>query len=254
MLPKLIRSISTTIEEGIMSSFTSVAFRRETLVKKTPIEGITLRLQHAAKRIMDVTVAMILFLMSIPLFIVISVAIKVMSGGPILFSQQRIGHQGKRFTIFKFSTMHADNSDEEHKEYVKELLEEGNENGQNGEVISKYIEYVDSRTTKVGRILRATSLDELPQLINILKGDMSLVGPRPHPVYEVGEYKKWYRRRLTVKPGLTGWSKINLRLSLKNYEESILYDLWYVDNWSLWLDMRILLMTVPFVLMSREAR
>ena len=90
-------------------------------------------------------------------------------------------------------------------------------------------------------------------LFNIFLGEMSFVGPRPHPVYEVEEYKEWYKRRLNVKPGLTGWSKLNLRLTPKNYEEAILYDLWYVDHWSLGLDIRIILLTIPFVLLMKDA-
>jgi lipopolysaccharide/colanic/teichoic acid biosynthesis glycosyltransferase len=96
-------------------------------------------------------------------------------------------------------------------------------------------------------------MDELPQLFNIFLGHMSFVGPRPHPDYEVCEYKEWYNRRLEVKPGLTGWSKLNLRLTPQNYEESIMYDIWYVDHWSLWMDMKIIMKTIPFVLSMEDA-
>jgi lipopolysaccharide/colanic/teichoic acid biosynthesis glycosyltransferase len=148
--------------------------------------------------------------------------------------------------------MHSQNSENEHRQYVESLLDQ-NDQKNNEELLEKYVEYLDRRITKVGRFLRASSLDELPQLFNILMGDMSLVGPRPHPAYEVNSYKKWYRRRLNVKPGLTGWSKLNLRFTPENYEEAVLYDLWYVDNWSIGLDFRILLMTIPFVLSMKDA-
>ena len=139
------------------------------------------------------------------------------------------------------------------RQYIQYLLKEGVRAENRVELLAEYINYVDEKTTPIGRFLRATSLDEIPQLINIILGDMSIVGPRPHPVYEVNEYKEWYKRRLTVKPGLTGWSKLNLRCTPKNYEEAVLYDLWYVDNWNLVLDLRIILQTVPFVILNREA-
>ena len=144
-------------------------------------------------------------------------------------------------------------NEQEHKDYVKYLLKEGTDAPSQGELVANYINHVEGRTTRLGRFLRASSLDELPQLINILVGEMSMVGPRPHPVYEVNEYKSWYKRRLDVKPGLTGWSKLNLRLTPNNYEEAILYDLWYVDNWTIGLDLRIILLTVPFIIFNRDA-
>ena len=253
-MPKFIRSLSSTIDEGIMSSFGDVVFRKETVLEKDRTDPLTTRIQRVIKRGMDIFFSIVLLVVSLPLFILISATIKIFTGGAVFFRQERVGFRGKTFTIWKFSTMRPDHSEDDHRAYIRELLDEGNESGENVQLISKYIDYVDSRTTKIGRFLRATSLDELPQLFNILKGNMSLVGPRPHPVYEVDEYKEWYRRRLSVKPGLTGWSKINLRLTPKNYEESILYDLWYVDNWNVWLDVRIVLMTVPFILSSKEAR
>jgi len=191
--------------------------------------------------------------MSFPIFIVVAIAVKLTSKGPVFFTQERIGYKNKKFFIYKFRTMRAETSKDDHKEYIKYLLKEGSQNSDEANLLIKHIAYIESRTTKVGAFLRATSLDELPQLLNIIKGDMSLVGPRPHPVYEVSEYKNWYYRRLEVKPGLTGWSKLNLRCTPKYYEEAILYDLWYVDHWTLWLDMLIMILTVPFVLSMKEA-
>ncbi|MBN1551064.1 sugar transferase [bacterium] len=200
----------------------------------------------------DILCASIFILISLPTLVLIALSIKLSSKGPVFFTQERIGLNGKKFKIYKFRTMRPESSQEEHQEYIQNLLKE-DYNVENDKVLKDYFEYIDNRTTPVGKFLRATSLDELPQLFNIFSGKMSLVGPRPHPVYEVEEYKQWYRRRLCVKPGLTGWSKLNLRLTPKNYEESILYDLWYVDNWSVLLDLQIILMTVPFVLSMKDA-
>ena len=150
--------------------------------------------------------------------------------------------------------MKEEDQESEHKEYIQYLLNEENENGERTDILHKYVLFLDGRITRVGRFLRLTSLDELPQLINIFAGNMSFVGPRPHPIYEVEEYKEWYHRRLDVKPGLTGWSKLNLRCTPKNYEESILYDLWYVDNQSILLDLRIIIKTIPFVLSMKDAQ
>jgi lipopolysaccharide/colanic/teichoic acid biosynthesis glycosyltransferase len=202
---------------------------------------------------MDLSIALIFLLISFPVIFVIGVMIKLTSKGPVFFKQERIGYQKKGFKIWKFRTMKQESSEDEHQKYIQYLLKEGCQVEKNTDRIEKYVEYLDSRTTKIGRILRATSLDELPQLFNVIAGNMSLVGPRPHPVYEVKEYKEWYKRRLSVKPGLTGWSKLNLRCTPKNYEEAILYDLWYVDHWNISLDFRILVLTIPFVIFSKDA-
>jgi lipopolysaccharide/colanic/teichoic acid biosynthesis glycosyltransferase len=181
----------------------------------------------------------------------IAVMIKVTSKGPIFFTQERIGHHGKIFKIFKFRTMHHSNDNEQnHKNLIKKILTDNNSTSNHNE---HYLAHVNQRITWIGKFLRTSSLDELPQLFNILIGHMSLIGPRPHPVYEVQEYKEWYKRRLHVKPGLTGWSKLNLRLSPENYEESILYDLWYVDNWSIITDLKIIFMTIPFIIFNKAS-
>jgi lipopolysaccharide/colanic/teichoic acid biosynthesis glycosyltransferase len=204
------------------------------------------------KRTIDFIASCILIVMSAPIFLIITILIKISSKGPVFFRQERVGYQGKIFNIWKFRTMRQENSESEHRDIIQGLLQK-EEHIDGTDLLTQYITYIDSRTTKIGRFLRATSLDELPQLFNIFTGDMSLVGPRPHPLYEVEEYKKWYHRRLAVKPGLTGWSKLNLRCTPQNYEEAILYDLWYVDHWNLILDLRILFMTIPFVLMMKDA-
>ena len=159
-----------------------------------------------------------------PVLVGIGVAVKLESKGPALFTQTRSGKGGEPFTIYKFRTM-----------------AEGSEKG---DVI---VAVGDSRVTKVGSALRATSLDELPQLLNILKGEMSVVGPRPTLPYQVEQYDDFQRRRLEALPGVTGWAQIHGRNSLP-WPRRIELDVWYVDHWSILLDLRILLRTIPVVL------
>ena len=237
-----------------MASLGDVALEKDTLIEDNLRDNLTVAWKYAAKRCIDVFMSSILLCMSLPLFLVVAIFIKVTSGGSAFFRQNRVGHRGKIFNIWKFSTMRQNCSEGEHKKYIRYLLNGSNHTEDKSGLLMEYFAYVDERTTKIGKHLRSMSLDELPQLINIFLGEMSLVGPRPHPVYEVDEYKEWYRRRMDVKPGLTGWSKINLRCTPKDYEESILYDLWYVDHWSLSLDIRIMLGTVPHVLQRNDAR
>jgi lipopolysaccharide/colanic/teichoic acid biosynthesis glycosyltransferase len=253
MIPESYRSKSSSIEEGIVASFGDVILSKEGLVDRNLVVKLLCLWRTAMKRIVDITGASVILLISLPLFIFIGVAVKVLSKGPVFFRQDRVGYKGKVFKIWKFRTMSFKNYETDHRQYIQYLLKEGVRAENRVDLLAEYINYVDEKTTPIGRFLRATSLDELPQLINIILGDMSIVGPRPHPVYEVNEYKEWYKRRLTVKPGLTGWSKLNLRCTPKNYEEAVLYDLWYVDNWNLVLDLRIILQTVPFVILNREA-
>lgn len=156
---------------------------------------------------------------SAPLLFIIAVAIKCDSRGPIFFCQTRVGKNGKEFTILKFRTMTV-----------------------GAEKDGFYTAENDVRITRVGRFLRATSLDELPQLFNILGGSMSVIGPRPTLPYQVEQYDAFQRRRLEVKPGVTGWAQVNGRNTL-SWPERIRYDVWYVDNYSFWLDMRILART-----------
>ena len=220
-----------------------------------PTVPLSIQIQRVFKRLIDLSCGGLALVMTLPLWALLMVLIKATSRGPVFFKQKRVGKDGTHFDIYKFRTMvhHADAED--HKAYIKQLLKESDPTEEErAKLMATYIEYVHGKVTRVGRFLRSSSLDELPQLINIVKGEMSLVGPRPHPTYEVGEYKDWYHRRHSVKTGLTGWSKINLRLTPQNYEEAIQYDLWYVDHWSLALDIKIILMTIPFILFNRDAR
>jgi len=160
-----------------------------------------------------------------PFLILIAIAIKLDSEGPVLFIQTRAGKDGKPFRVYKFRTM------------VKNAEEKGP---------GYFVEKNDSRITRVGSFLRKYSLDELPQLINVLKGEMSLVGPRPTLMYQVEEYDDYQWRRLEVKPGITGWAQVNGRNEL-TWPEKIKHDVWYVDNRSFWLDLKIIFMTFRVV-------
>ncbi len=251
-MQKPFKEFHSAIEQDITASLGDFAIQDRSALQSGQTDAILRGMQSAVKRLMDMVFALILLLISTPLFLFIAIVIKTTSRGPVFFRQERIGYRGKTFKILKFRTMRADSAEKDHKAYVESLLKKTDASNDAG-LLETYVEYLDARITRIGRYLRASSLDELPQLVNILFGSMSLVGPRPHPVYEVNAYKKWYRRRLDVKPGLTGWSKLNLRFTPQDYEEAILFDLWYVDNWNLRLDIRILLMTVPFVLSMKNA-
>ncbi len=193
------------------------------------------------KTSIDVVVACFMLIMLSPLFIVISLGIKLSSPGPVFFRQARYGLRGRTFRMYKFRSMYMDA--EERMDEVRHLNEMG------GPVFK--IER-DPRVTPIGRFLRKTSLDELPQFINVLKGEMSLVGPRPPIPSEVSEYERWQRRRLSMKPGLTCLWQIKGRNRI-GFERWMELDLQYIDNWSLGLDFKILLRTVPVVLFGYGA-
>ena len=177
-----------------------------------------------------------------PLLLLIGLAVWLSSKGPMLYTQQRCGLNGRRFTLFKFRTMY---------EGADERLDEvAHLNEVNGPAFKAKR---DPRVTPVGRILRRWSLDELPQLVNVLKGEMSLVGPRPPIPAEVDRYARWQRRRLSMKPGITGLWQVSGRAGIDDFDDWITYDLRYIDQWSLWLDLKILLKTIPAVLTARGA-
>ncbi|MBX7077667.1 MAG: sugar transferase [Nannocystaceae bacterium] len=193
------------------------------------------------KRMLDITGALIGLTLAAPVMIGTAIAIKLTSKGPVFFRQVRAGRHGRKFTMLKFRSMVVD------AEALRAKLAHLNE--MTGPVfkIKK-----DPRITSIGRIIRATSVDELPQLINVLIGDMSLVGPRPPLPSEVGQYEPWQRRRLSVKPGLTGLWQVSGRNQV-DFEQWMALDLEYIDNWSLWLDLKIIFRTVPAVLRGSGA-
>ena len=177
------------------------------------------------KYALDIAIATICIILFLPIFIIIGLAIKLNSPGPAFFKQERIGLNGNPFTIFKFRTMvdNAVNIGSRHK------------------IVNN-----DPRITATGRFLREWSLDELPQLINIVKGDMSFIGPRPTLKYQVVQYTAQQRNRLNMKPGVTGWAQVNGRNKL-TWEKRIVLDVWYVENWSLTLDLKIFLRTFSVI-------
>lgn len=180
------------------------------------------------KRILDFLFSLILIIFLSPLFIVIAVLIKLDSKGPVIFKQDRLGKNGDKFKVWKFRTM-IDNA---------EKVGTGITTAEN-----------DPRITRVGKVLRKTSIDETAQLINILKGDMSFIGPRPAPVNHLEWYSDSQKQRLNVLPGITGWAQVNGR-NILSWPERIERDLWYVENISFWLDLKILFKTVKVVVLS----
>lgn len=207
------------------------------------------RMLLGMKRIIDIIGSAFLLVLLLPLFAVIAVAVKVTSKGPALFRQARVGQYGRRFTFYKFRSMYVDCPSDVHKEFTSRLIsgtaERVKPSGKN-EGVFKLAN--DGRITPLGRILRRTSLDELPQLLNVILGDMSLVGPRPPLLYELAVYQTWHRRRLLlVKPGITGLWQVKGR-SRVTFEEMVRLDLRYATAWSLWLDIKILLLTPAAVL------
>ncbi len=187
---------------------------------------------------------MLVMLLLAPVCLLIAVAIKLTSKGPICFRQKRVGQSGEEFVLFKFRTMCVNNDSQVHREYVTQLIAgSAQRQGANGHRKGLYKLTTDSRITRVGRLLRRTSLDELPQLFNVLKGEMSLVGPRPAIPYEVEAYETWHRGRIfEAKPGITGLWQVSGR-SRVTFDEMVRLDLRYARTWSPWMDLRILLRT-----------
>ena len=196
------------------------------------------------KRAIDLIGSGSLTILCLPLFVIIAIAVRISSKGPILFRQQRVGQFGQSFTFLKFRSMYANNDDSVHQEFVTKLIaEDGETQVESAGKPRVYKIKNDNRVTPVGRFLRRTSLDELPQLINVLRGDMSLVGPRPPIPYELAAYQIWHRRRvLEVKPGITGLWQVTGRSRVK-FDEMVRLDLRYATTWTPWLDLKILLST-----------
>lgn len=203
-----------------------------------------------AKRAFDVAVASLGLLLVSPLMLVVAALIKLTSKGPVLFSQMRIGENAHPFKFYKFRSMHVDNDDSIHREYTKKLIEEGaaasTEDG--GERIYKIKD--DPRLIPIGAFIRKYSIDELPQLFNVIRGDMSLIGPRPPVPYEVDVYREWHRRRFEGPPGITGLWQVSGRNRL-SFDEMVKLDIEYLENWSLTRDLKILWRTMGVVLFDR---
>jgi lipopolysaccharide/colanic/teichoic acid biosynthesis glycosyltransferase len=213
--------------------------------------GCDLLSARCVRRAVDVAVSAAVLVVLAPLLVAIAIAIRLDSRGPALFRQTRIGLDGAPIVVNKFRTMHAGADSSPHREYIRELVtgEPALQSG-NGRRLFKLV--VDDRVTRVGRFLRRTSLDELPQLWNVLRGEMSLVGPRPVVPYELEHYHARYFRRFAVKPGLTGLWQVSGR-NEKSYTEMVELDLDYVERRSLRLDAEILVRTVGVVLAGKGA-
>ena len=211
-------------------------------------------LSYSLKRFLDITGSLVGLVLFSPLMLLTALAIKFTSPGPIIFKQIRLGQRGVPFVFYKFRSMLTNTDDRIHREYVTHLIK-GNlkEINQGDQETPLYKIKEDPRVTRVGRIIRKTSIDELPQLFNVLKGDMSLVGPRPPLPYEVEKYQSWHLRRiLDAKPGITGLWQVEGR-SQTSFDDMVRLDLQYIRNWSPWLDFKILLKTVKVVLKSAGA-
>ncbi len=211
------------------------------------------RLSRLAKRSMDIAGSLLALFFGLPLFIAIAIAIKLTSRGPVLFRQQRVGQYGRKFTFLKFRSMHLNNDETIHREYIQRFISNANgcDLAHGGQ--AQYKMTADPRITRIGRFLRKTSLDELPQFLNVLKGDMSLVGPRPPLAYEVACYHAWHRTRLlAAKPGITGLWQVAGRSRVK-FDDMVRMDLRYANSWSLWLDIKILLQTPHAVFSANGA-
>jgi lipopolysaccharide/colanic/teichoic acid biosynthesis glycosyltransferase len=195
------------------------------------------------KRAIDIVGGLILTLICLPFCVLIAIVIKATSKGPVLFRQMRVGQHGRQFVFLKFRSMYVDNDHSIHREFVTKLIN----NEASGDAARKsgtvYKLTGDKRITPIGRLLRKTSLDELPQFLNVLRGEMSLVGPRPPIPYELAAYQTWHRRRLLeVKPGITGLWQVTGR-STVDFDAMVRLDLKYATSWSPWLDIKILLRT-----------
>jgi lipopolysaccharide/colanic/teichoic acid biosynthesis glycosyltransferase len=218
------------------------------------------RLHILVKRTIDIVVTLFALVMLLPLMLIVALAIKLDSSGPVLFVQDRVGVKRltkhgtviwalRPFRFYKFRSMRANADPSLHRAYIADC--------RNGHGVTKsnkapYKLSNDSRITRIGRILRKTSLDELPQLLNVLKGDMSLVGPRPALSYEVALYDDHHYERFAITPGITGLWQATAR-SRVSFEEMLRLDIEYVRRWSLWLDVKLICLTVPAVILCRGA-
>lgn len=199
-------------------------------------------LQWFIKRTIDIVGATVGVIFISPILLLITLLIKLDSRGPILFKQKRVGLNGKEFYMYKFRTMCVD---------AEKKLVSIKKHNESNKIMFKMKN--DPRITKVGKILRKHSLDELPQLLNVIKGEMSLVGPRPPLVSEIREYKDWHYARLGTIPGLTGMWQVNGRSNIKSFDDVVKLDVYYINNWCLFLDFKLLFQTIPVVLLGKGA-
>ena len=202
------------------------------------------------KRTSDLIISALAVALLLPLWLLIALLIKLDSRGPVFYTQERVGMDGRLFLLYKFRTMDANADADLHREYQRAFIAGRAEANLGDDQKPTYKLLADPRITRIGKFLRKTSIDEVPQLLNVLLGDMSIVGPRPPIPYEVEAYELWHRKRLDMKPGLTGLWQVSGRNRLP-FEEMVRLDLFYIENWSLLLDLKIILRT-GFVMLGRE--
>jgi len=204
--------------------------------------------ERLVKRSIDVASASLVMVLGFPFFLAVALLIKLTSWGPVFYSQLRIGERGEVFTLYKFRTMRQGADDAIHREFTRSFIEGRMSNSSLDEKApSVYKLTNDPRVTSIGNFLRKTSLDELPQFINILKGEMTIVGPRPPLQYELEYYEEWHKLRLEVRPGLTGLWQVSGRSSVP-FNEMVKLDLYYIEHWTLLLDFKIMMRTIPVML------
>lgn len=232
VIPDSFDLIMGELELGTIGPFPVARFSRSSLSRS----------QRTAKRAEDLIAAPLLLFLAAPLWALSALAIVIESGRPVFFKQTRLGEGGREFALYKFRSMAADVDDSTHRSYVRQLIQ--HRSGTATQAVHKIQR--DPRITRVGRVLRKYSLDELPQLWNVIKGDLSLVGPRPPLSYEYEAYEEFDKKRLIVRPGLTGLWQVSGRYSL-DFEQMTMLDLTYIAEWSPWLDLEILLRTVVTV-------
>lgn len=205
---------------------------------------------QSAKRIVDIVMCIIGLPVLIPLALLSALAIYIDSGGPILFTQHRIGKGGRHIRIYKFRTLkHQRDSTQSHafmKAYVRGEVNQSQDGNQTFKAVT------DDQVTRVGRFLRRTSLDEIPQLFNVIKGEMSIVGPRPNVPWEVEEYRPWHHERLEVLPGITGLAQVKGRSSI-TFDTLVRYDIHYIENQNLILDLKIIWWTIQSIIDRKGA-
>jgi lipopolysaccharide/colanic/teichoic acid biosynthesis glycosyltransferase len=214
--------------------------------------GLTVRDRNRfgllVKRTIDIVVSLLVLVLGFPFFFAIALLIKTTSRGPVFFKQKRIGKNGRSFTMYKFRTMREGLDDSIHREFTQNFIKGNYSHSTLDDSGSKIYKLTDdSRITGIGGFLRRVSLDELPQFINILRGEMAIVGPRPPLPYEYECYEDWHKQRVKVKPGLTGLWQVQGRSSVP-FDQMVRLDIHYIENWSLLMDMKIMMWTIPVML------
>ncbi len=237
--------VNSELFKAVSDNFTTETFSDINAIEISP--RISSNLNLILKRTFDFIGAAIGLLILSPVFILIAITIKLSSNGPVLFSQIRIGKNGRPFKFYKFRSMTiSDETDLERKEKMIRFMKTAEVNG-SAKIIN------EARITKIGKFLRKTSIDELPQLFNVIKGDMSLVGPRPCLEYEYENYDEWHKKRISVLPGCTGLWQVSGRSSVA-FNDSVIMDIYYVNNMSPWFDLQLILKTIPVMIFGRGGK